>query len=626
MARRYSVETVFKAVDRITRPIGRMQTRVNRFTRSVDAGLVRMNRRMRAFRGGVRSAGIAAGAAFASTAIAAANLIGIGADFEQAMITAAAKFPGEIRKGTKAFEELEAVARRTGSTTEFTATQSADALNFLAMAGFDAQQSIAALPGVVDLATAAGIDLALASDIATDSLGALGLASKDGATLQKNLARVNDLLISTSTSANTTMEQMFEAIVEAGPVAVTAGASVETLAALIGKLADSGIKGSKAGTTLKNAFLRLAAPGDKAKKVLSGLGVKTVDSQGNLRDMIDILGDLDEATRKLGTAEKTAALNAIFGRIPIAGVNVLLDTGADKLNAYRTQLESVDGAAGEMAGTMRNSVRGSLSGLKSVVEGVKIAIFNLNKGPLKDTIDNMTEWVRTNEALIASTITDFIMRIVDNLELIVFWGGLVIKSLAGFWAFEKVLIAIKAAIILVNLATAANPLVLLMIAVIGLATIVWLKWDKIRVLMAEIGGYLTEKLAPAITMVKEAFGSAADWIMGKWQAFMDLLDSIGETLSAIIEKIPFVSLGDGPGLPVMPGADGMELAAPFSGPSGVRPANENSPRSFFSEAPDGSVTQTEIIIRDETGRAEVAKTNAGSGTGTTVKLTSTGAF
>jgi len=208
----------------------------------------------------------------------------------------------------------------------------------------------------------------------------------------------------TSVTANTNLEQMFEAIKEGGPVATTAGASVETFSALVGKMADAGIKGSKAGTTLKNMFLKLSAPSNEAASVLRRLGIQTKDADGNLRDIIDIIGDLDKATGKLGTAEKTGVLEAIFGKIPIAGVNVLLNQGADNLRDYRNELLNAEGASGKMAATMRNTVAGSFKSLDSAIEGIKIGLFSLNKGPLKELLDNTTKWIRDNQPAIERNI------------------------------------------------------------------------------------------------------------------------------------------------------------------------------------------------------------------------------
>ena len=540
MAGRFSVEAVFKAVDRVTRPVSRMQNRVGKFTRSMSRGFNKLNRTVDKFSANVKRGAIATAAALAITAGAMANVLGAGVEFEQTLVNAAAKFPGEIRKGTKAFKELGAAAKEVGATTEFTATQSAQALNFLAMAGFNAESSITALPGVVDLATAAQVDLATATDIATDSLGAFNLITKDTEQLGKNLARVNDVIAKTATSANTTVEDLFEAFKEGGPVATTAGASIETFSALVGELANAGIKGGRAGTTLKNMFLKLASPTAKGAKLLKTFGVETADANGDMRDIVDIIGDLNKSLDGLGTAQRTGVLEGIFGRIPIAGVNILLASGAKKLDTFRKSLEGASGASGRMAAMMRDTTRGSLNALNSAVEGVKISIFDLSKGPLKDAIDKTTDWVRANNDLIAQNIGGFIADLITNFEEIVQTGKKIIGVIVAYMALvvalklaaaasiafkivsialtatmailkgamlayqfivaglPKILALARIAILALNIAFAANPVGLVIIAItafIALAATVITAWDPVTEFFSDLWGSIKDVIS-----------------------------------------------------------------------------------------------------------------------------------
>ncbi|MCH9712749.1 MAG: phage tail tape measure protein [Proteobacteria bacterium] len=468
MAGRFSVEAVFKAVDRVTAPVNRMQNRIGKFTRSMNGGLNKLNRNVDKLAGGIKKTGLAIAASLAISGAAMANVIGTGAEFEQTLVSAAAKFPGEIRKGTEAFTMLEDAARKAGSTTEFTASQSAEALNFLAMAGFNAEQSVAALPGVIDLATAAGVDLATASDVATDSLGAFNLMTDDAAQLGLNLARVNDVIAKTTTTANTTVETMFETIKDGAPVAMSAGASLETFAALTGELANAGIKGTRAGTTLKNMFLKLAAPSTKGAKLLNKFGVSTQDANGDMRDIVDILGDLSKSLDGLGTAEKAGVLEGIFGKIPIAGVNVLLNTGSKRLKEYRKQLEGASGASSTMASVMRDTLQGRLNSLNSAIEGVKITMFSMTSGPLNEVVDKMTAWVRANEQLIATNIGEFLLNLINNLENIITWLKRIGIALASFAAFSLAVKTATTAVAAFNLVMAVNPIALMVIAVTAL--------------------------------------------------------------------------------------------------------------------------------------------------------------
>lgn len=456
---KFSLEAIIKAQDRFSRPIAKMQTNVARFTRSAQSGLKNVDAMAGKLASGIKAVGLAAVAAGTIGALGMANVVMTGMEFEQSLINASAKFPGEVKKGTDAFKKLEETAKRIGSETEFTSKAAAEGLNFLAMAGFNAEQSVAALPGVVDLATAAQIELGEASDMATDSLGAFGLMTQDAIQLGKNLARVNDVIAKTTTTANTDVVQMFEAIKDAGPVATSAGASIETFSALVGELANAGIKGSVAGTTLKNVFLRLAAPPTEAAKALDKLKVKTQDSAGNMRDVFDILEDIKKKTEGMGTATKSGVLNEIFGMRAIAGANVLLAAGSDKLRTYRGTLEAATDASKKMAATMRDSSLNDLKSFESAVEGVKIAIFDVVKGPLREILQSLTMWTRENKDVIASGFLEYLTKIRENLPEIVLWSKRIGIGLAVFFSVAAAVKVATVALAAWSLAVKASALV-----------------------------------------------------------------------------------------------------------------------------------------------------------------------
>lgn len=628
---RFSVETVFKAVDKITAPVSRMQSRFGRFTRSASRGLKNVQRRTDAVAKGLKKVGAVAVVAMAITGAALANVVSIGAEFEQTLVNAAAKFPGEITRGTEAFKQLEAAARQTGRTTEFTATQSAAALNFLAMAGFNAEQSIAALPQVVNLATVAQTDLQTATDIATDSLGAFGLMSKDATVLSTNLARVNNVLAKTSTSANTSLEQMFEAMKEGGPVATGAGASIETFAALTGKLADAGIKGTRAGTTLKNIFIRLSTSAGTSGKMLRRLGVATKDSRGNLLDVTKILGQLDGKLKRLGTADRAAALNEIFGKIPLAGVNVLLQTGQKEIESFRKQLEGAAGAADKMASIMRDTLQGRLKTLTSTIESVKLSIFELIKGPLEQIVTATTKWIRANEKLIAGKIKGFLAFVIKNFSTIVKVLKL-IGTLVG--VFLALVAALKVATIVMaafNLVANANPIGLIALAIYGLilaigAAVFW--WDEIKAAFLSLPGPVKVAIAVLTGPIGWLVGAAA-LIMENWEPIKGFFVSLWSGV---------VSVFDAAVAHIMSIVDIVKSAASFifdtvdkvGGILGFGDDDEDtqqasgstaagkllvSPQDQIARTLDEKITRStsEVTIKDETGRAEVTGGKFGPG-------------
>ena len=569
MASRFSVEAVFKAVDKVTAPVTRMQNRVGKMTRSMRNNFSKLNRTVDKFGQGIKKGAIAVTAALVLTTGAMANIISTGAEFEQTLVSAAAKFPGEIRKGTEAFKQLEDAARKTGATTEFTATQSAQALNFLAMAGFNAEQSVSALPGVVDLATAANVDLATATDVATDSLGAFGLMTKDATKLGANLARVNDVIAKTTTTANTTVETLFETIKDGGPVATSAGASLETFAALAGELANAGIKGTRAGTTLKNMFLRIAAPTSSAAKIFRRLGVQTKDANGDMIDIVDVLGSLNKALKGLGTADRAGILEGIFGKIPIAGVNVLLQSGTKRLKDYRRELEAASGASSEMAAVMRDTLQGRLNALTSAIEGVKISIFGMTEDPLNDVVERMTEWVRVNEELIATNIGGFLSMVFENFGAIASAIGDVAIGIASIFALTIALKAVAAILGIINLIMLANPITLgIMAAVVAVGALI-VALTPLGDMLSNIGSGIAKAFS-AVSTLGGLFGDSED--EAKLQPATQMVSPQERVARSIEEK--------------------------------------------------RSTSTAEVTIKDDTGRAEVTSGKMGSG----VNLKPSGSF
>lgn len=641
MAGRFSVEAVFKAVDRMTAPISRMQNRVGRFTRAMGSQFDRLNRNVDKFAAGVRRGALAVTAGLALSTGAMANVISTGADFEQTLVSAAAKFPGEIRRGTAAFEQLELAARQTGATTEFTASQAASALNFLAMAGFDAEASVAALPGVVDLATAAQVDLATATDIASDTLGAFGLATKDAIQLGINLARVNDVIAKTTTTSNTTVEKLFETMRKAGPIATQAGASLETVAAMAGVMANAGIKAEVAGTAIANSFLNLSNPASRATQVMRRLGIQTRDASGNLLDMPDIIDNIRSATADLSQTQRLATIESIFGREGLAGTANVIANGGDALREYRKQLEGATGAASNMASVMRDTLQGRLNSLNSAVEGVKISIFSMTEGPLADAIEKTTEWVRANEKLIASNVGEFLAGIINNFENIVKLAKRIGIGLAVFFTLATILKTLILIMTAVNLVMAANPITWIVLGIVALiaaiaAAIIW--WDEIKAAFLSLPGPVKAAIAVLTGPIGWLIG-AASLIMDNWEPikafFGDLWGGVVNIFNGALDKITgIVDMVKGKALAIVDtisslgkgvaeffgfgGSDEEETNRGATGPQIVSPQDRVA-RSIEEQR---TTSTAEVTIRDETGRAEVTGGQLGPG----LALANSGAF
>lgn len=329
------------------------------------------------------------------SAQSAVRLLAPGADFDSTMSHLQALT--RLQSNDPALAELRAQARQLGATTLHTSGDVASGQAFLAMAGFTPKAIRAAMPGVLDMATAGGMDLARTADIASNILGGFRLEAG-------KMGRVSDVLTKTFTTSNTSMEMLGESMKYVGPIAAAANVRLEQAAAMAGLLGDVGIQGSEAGTTLRAMLLRLSAPTGGAAKALRGLGMSITDELGNIRDMTDILEELSWAMESLGEGEQLRLLKEIFGERPAAGVTELLrQAGQGNLRRYTTEVADSDGEAGRTAATMADNLRGDLDELRSAWADVRIQLFDENEGMLRNLVSSITgrvrnlgEWVKAN--------------------------------------------------------------------------------------------------------------------------------------------------------------------------------------------------------------------------------------
>jgi TP901 family phage tail tape measure protein len=302
-------------------------------------------------------------------------------DFEKAMSGVQAKVGGTSEE----IAELNKLARDLGRTTQFSASQAAEGMDFLAMAGFKTNEIVAAMPGLLNLAAAGSLELGTAADIASNILGGMNMeASETG--------RVADVLAKAATSSNVSVEMLGETFKFVAPVAAQAGVGLEELAAATGLLGDAGIQGSEAGTGLRSVLLRLAAPPAEAAKALDKLGVSTKDSAGNMRPFGEILADVDRRMNELnlGTAEQLEIQNALYGKTAIASGAILQQAAATgKLDEKTRELMDAQGSAAKMAETMNDNLAGAFKRLMSAVEGFQIQLMSGSNPAVQGLIDGL---------------------------------------------------------------------------------------------------------------------------------------------------------------------------------------------------------------------------------------------
>lgn len=318
---------------------------------------------------------------------------------------------------------LNAKARELGATTKFTATQTGEAMTYLGMAGWKTEQILAGIGPMLSLAAAGGTDLARTADILSDDLTAFGLKAEDA-------AHMADVFAYTITNSNTTVELMGETMKYAAPVAKAFGTTMEETAALIGLMANAGIKGSQAGTSLRAGFLRLAGPPKQARKEMAALGIDLSDAQRQMEEtkatlqslgiemddslppqkkMVAIIKQLAENTSGLSNEQKLAALSAIFGTNAASGWLNVIDAGPEELEKFATALNNCDGKADELAKTMMDNAQGSLTAMQSAFESVAISIGSTFLPQIKGASEEVSKisggfakWAGENPELIAT--------------------------------------------------------------------------------------------------------------------------------------------------------------------------------------------------------------------------------
>lgn len=348
--------------------------------------------------GSIASTGLKAATA-AITAVGTALLgcatyaIKVGSDFEagmsqveaisgassQSVVTAT----GQMTDGLSALTEK---AKEMGATTKFSATESSEALNYMAMAGWDAQAMYDGLAGIMNLAAASGEDLATTSDIVTDALTAFKMQASDS-------GHFADILATASASANTNVALMGETFKYVAPLCGTLGYSAEDAAIAIGLMANSGIKGSQAGTALKTALANMAAPTDKMAGAMEELGISMVDSAGNSKSLMEVMQNLRTSFADLSETEQTAYASMIFGKEAMSGMLAIINSSDEDFAKLTEAMYDCDGAAEAMAATMQDNLQGQLTILKSGVEGLGIAVYEKLQEPLKNLTIKGQEYI-----------------------------------------------------------------------------------------------------------------------------------------------------------------------------------------------------------------------------------------
>jgi TP901 family phage tail tape measure protein len=413
------------------------------------------------------------------------------------------------------FKKLSDAAKQMGATTKYSASQSAEALNYLALAGYDTDKAISALPKVLNLAAAGGIDLAYASDLVTDSMSALGMETDQ-------LEGFTDQMAKTSQKANTNVAQLGEAILTVGGTAKSLKGGTVELNTQLGILADNGIKGAEGGTALRNIILSLGSPTDKAAKLMKKLGLEVYDASGNMRGTNEIFKDLNKILGTMTEQERTKVLSELFNKVDLKSANALLANSGERFDELSKHIANSQGSAEEMAKTMSGNLKGAMDNFKSALEGLGIAAYEKFSEPLTNAVKFVTDGISWLVQALQSGNLDGIL---DNigLALSVIVGYLAaIKGYAivsGIIAFVKPLFtaltmvkSFSGAMAILNAVFMANPIGIvigLLGALVGAFVYAWNTSETFRNVVVGTWEAVKEAFSTVINWIKNAF--TVDW-------------------------------------------------------------------------------------------------------------------
>lgn len=464
----------------------------------------------------------------------AGNVIELGQNFTGTMseVQAISGATGEE------LETLEACAREFGATTTFSASEAAEALKYMALAGWDVEQSTSALGGVLNLAAASGMELGAASDMVTDYLSAFGMeADKAG--------YFADLLASAQASSNTTAEALGEAYKNCAANLNAAGQDVETVTSLLEGMANQGYKGSEAGTALA-AIMRDITKSMKDGQIKIGdTSVAVMDAEGNFRDLTDILSEVEAATNGMGDAERAVALSSTFTADSTKGLNLILNEGMDNIAGYEESLRGAGGAAAEMAATMNDNLSGDLAQMNSAWEELGLKVYEAVEGPLRSAVQFVTSSVIPAVEWLIGHLPEVgaVLGVVSAAIVALKWGSImeqVKKVTTAFSGFKAALGAIPGPVIAIIAVIAA--------LVAGFMYLwktnedfrdnVTAVWEELKGSFAELGGKISEMINQLMPLISEiastvltAFGEIAAAVLPI------LIQLIAEILPVIIDLI-----------------------------------------------------------------------------------------
>ncbi len=445
------------------------------------------------------------------------EVIGVGKDFTSAMSEVKA-----ISGATdEEFELLKQKAKEMGAATKFSAAESADALKYMAMAGWKTQDMVAGLDGIMNLAAASGEELGTTSDIVTDALTAFGLSADKS-------SHFADLLAAASSNSNTNVSMMGETFKYAASIAGSLGYSAEDTALAISLMANSGIKASQAGTSLRSIMSRLATDTNGARSVVEKMGIKVVNTDGSMRNFGDVINDLRVKFKNLSAEEQSNIAKTVAGQNALSGFLAIVNSGDADFEKLKNAINNCDGAALEMSKTMQNNLEGDLTIQHSLLEGLGLSLFDDFESPLRSVMQFINNSV-LSPLISLNEKTGLVTAAVIAL-------GSALAVLAGALAISMLIKGVTKAFALLNSTLFANPITWVVAAIVGLVAGFMALWKHCEGFRNFFIG-MWEGL-------KNAVSNFFDYIVTFYENIKNGISNIIEFLSNCIENIKiFISEG-----------------------------------------------------------------------------------
>lgn len=410
---------------------------------------------------------------------------------------------------------LREYAQEMGKHTKFSAIEAADALNYMALAGYDTQKSMKMLPNVLNLAAAGNMDLATASDMVTDASSALGLT-------EEQTTAMIDQMAAAASKSNTSVEQLGSAMLTVGGTAKVLRGGTTELSTALGILADNGTKGAEGGTALRNILTSIQ--GAKFEKTFGKLGVEAYDAQGKLRSLKDIFGDMQVAMDGMTDEQRTDIINKTFNARDLKNVNALLGTSAQRWDELSAAIDDSSGAAQKMADTQMDNLAGDITLLKSAFEGLKISVSDKLTPAFRKVVQFLT-WCIDNASVLGPIILGLATAF-GTFAIAINIGNIIKSVTTAFAAFNAIL--------------AANPIGIVIAVIAGLAVALVALWknnETFRNKVTAVWDAVKSKVSGAVSGIKAAFGTLKSAVDTVKSTFESIRNAIASKIDAARDKV-----------------------------------------------------------------------------------------